>query len=89
MGIFRKNVKKEEKNELETQNIEKNSVKRGQFLKNIKVGNVDRILKLDRKLEKGQVKIADLTNDELEKIIRLRKDRIDEKARRLSSYFNG
>lgn len=89
MGIFKKNVKKEEKNELEIQSIEKNSVKRRQFVKSMRIGNVDRILKLDRKLEKGKVKITDLTNDELEKIIKLRKDRIDEKARRLSSYFNG
>ena len=88
MGIFKKNVKKEEKNELEIQSIEKNSVKRRQFVKSMRIGNVDRILKLDRKLEKGKVKITDLTNDELEKIIKLRKNRIDEKARKLNTYFN-
>lgn len=66
--------------------INNNITKKNEFKESIRVESKDGILSLQRKLEDEQIKISDLTDEELDKMIGLYKDQIIIKEDKIKHY---
>lgn len=84
LGLFKKdkNSKNEAINTIENEEL----LDSNNFMKNIKLNNNETILKLQRKLKSKQIEISNLTDEELEKMIKLYQKQIIEKKDKLKYY---
>lgn len=83
-GLFKKdkNSKNEAINTIENEEL----LDSNNFMKNIKLNNNETILKLQRKLKSKQIEISNLTDEELDKMIKLYQKQIIEKKDKLKYY---
>lgn len=68
-------------NNTDTEESQKNS-----FIESIKIENKDKILDLKIKLKCGQIQISELTDEELDEMIKLYEIEIEEKQKKLEMY---
>lgn len=59
-----------------------------EFLKRIKVDVDVNLINLKNKLKTGEVKVQDLTNKEIQELIKIYKNQIAEKKRKLNNIKN-
>lgn len=63
-------------------------ISKNNFSENIKAKNNDRIISLQLKLKENQIKIEDLTDEELNQMIELYEKNISDKKKRLKQLRN-
>lgn len=70
----------------ETMYNEIDEIKKENFVRNIKIESMDKILMLQKKLKEKQIEISDLTDQELDEMIELYKSQITDKKIKLKQY---
>lgn len=85
---FLKIFKKRESIDYSTQKTLDNTEKSNKenFIESIKIENKEKFLMLQKKLKEKQLKISDLTDEELDEMIEIYKVQIEEKKQKLLEY---